>query len=115
GRWAARCTSVILDPSRQSARVARFPRPCAPDVRAVTTFVLRYADLVWDFRTYSDTLLPHLSGPGIRSSPRPRQSMSTDEEHVAHPRLYGAPAYARPPSSVVTTPLPLDPDDLPIA
>jgi hypothetical protein len=41
--------------------------------------------------------------------------MSTEEEHVAHPRLYGAPAYARPPSAVAPTPLPLDPDDLPIA
>jgi len=41
--------------------------------------------------------------------------MSIDEEHVAHPRLYGAPAYARPPSTVAPTLLPLDPDDLPIA
>ncbi len=41
--------------------------------------------------------------------------MSIDDEHVAHPRLYGAPAYARPPATVAPTPLPLDPDDLPIA
>ncbi|HEX7949989.1 MAG TPA: hypothetical protein VF494_06550 [Candidatus Limnocylindrales bacterium] len=41
--------------------------------------------------------------------------MSSEEEHVAHPRLYGAPAYARPPLSIAPTPLPLDPDDLPIA
>jgi hypothetical protein len=41
--------------------------------------------------------------------------MSIDEEHVAHPRLYGAPAYARPPLAVAPTPLPLDPDDLPLA
>ena len=41
--------------------------------------------------------------------------MYHDEEHVAHPRLYGAPAYARPPAQVAPTPLPLDPDDLPIA
>jgi hypothetical protein len=41
--------------------------------------------------------------------------MSIDEERIAHPRLYGAPAYARPPSSVASTTLPLDPDDLPIA
>lgn len=41
--------------------------------------------------------------------------MAIDEEHVAHPRLYGAPAYARPPAAVAPTPLPLDPDDLPIA
>ena len=41
--------------------------------------------------------------------------MSAEDEHVAHPRLYGAPAYARPPSSIPPTALPLDPDDLPIA
>jgi len=41
--------------------------------------------------------------------------MYLDEEHVAHPRLYGAPAYARPPAHVTPTALPLDPDDLPIA
>lgn len=41
--------------------------------------------------------------------------MPADEEHVAHPRLFGAPAYARPPLSVTPTALPPDPDDLPIA
>ena len=41
--------------------------------------------------------------------------MSIEDEHVAHPHLYGAPAYARPPSAVAPTRLPLDPDDLPIA
>jgi hypothetical protein len=41
--------------------------------------------------------------------------MSFEEEHVAHPRLYGAPAYARPPLHVPTTAKPIDPDDLPIA
>jgi hypothetical protein len=41
--------------------------------------------------------------------------MSVELEHVAHPRLYGAPAYARPPLSVTPTALPIDPDDLPIA
>jgi hypothetical protein len=41
--------------------------------------------------------------------------MSLDDEHVAHPRLYGAPAYARPRTAVASTPLPLDPDDLPLA
>jgi hypothetical protein len=41
--------------------------------------------------------------------------MSVEEEHVAHPQLYGAPAYARPPCAVAPTPLPLGPDDLPIA
>lgn len=37
-----------------------------------------------------------------------------DEMHVAHPRLYGAPAYARPPVAVTQTTLPPDPDDLPL-
>ena len=41
--------------------------------------------------------------------------MYPEDEHVAHPRLYGAPAYARPPQRIATTALPLDPDDLPIA
>ena len=41
--------------------------------------------------------------------------MSVDEEHIAHPRLYGAPAYARPRSAVAPTLMPADPDDLPLA
>jgi hypothetical protein len=40
--------------------------------------------------------------------------VSIDEQHVALPRLYGAPAYARPPRSVATLDRPFDPDDLPI-
>lgn len=40
--------------------------------------------------------------------------MSIDEQHVALPRLYGAPAYARPPSTAPTALRPFDPDDLPI-
>lgn len=41
--------------------------------------------------------------------------MSIDEQHVALPKLLGAPAYARPPRSVPDTPRPLDADDLPIS
>jgi len=41
--------------------------------------------------------------------------MYPEEEHVALPRLVGAPAYARPPLRITPTALPLDPDDLPIA
>ena len=37
-----------------------------------------------------------------------------DEQHVALPKLYGAPAYARPAPVVAITPRPFDPDDLPI-
>ena len=40
--------------------------------------------------------------------------MAIDEQHVALPKLYGAPAYARPPRPAEETPKPFDPDDLPI-
>ncbi len=42
--------------------------------------------------------------------------MSIDEQqqHVALPRLYGQPAYARPPRAFVATERPPDPDDLPL-
>ena len=40
--------------------------------------------------------------------------MAIDEQHVALPRLYGAPAYARPSRPVVVSARPFDPDDLPI-
>lgn len=42
--------------------------------------------------------------------------MSIDEytQHVALPKLYGAPAYARPAVAVAHTPRPVNPDDLPI-
>jgi hypothetical protein len=40
--------------------------------------------------------------------------VSIDEQHVALPKLYGAPAYARPPAPVAVTPRPFDPDDLPL-
>jgi hypothetical protein len=40
--------------------------------------------------------------------------VSTDEQHVALPQLYGAPAYARPTVAVPATERPFDPDELPI-
>jgi hypothetical protein len=41
--------------------------------------------------------------------------LAIDEQHVALPKLYGAPAYARPPRPVTDTiDRPFDPDDLPI-
>jgi hypothetical protein len=40
--------------------------------------------------------------------------VSIDEQHVALPRLFGAPAYARPPRMTATADRPFDPDDLPI-
>jgi hypothetical protein len=36
------------------------------------------------------------------------------QQHVALPKLYGAPAYARPAAPVAHNPRPFDPDDLPI-
>jgi hypothetical protein len=40
--------------------------------------------------------------------------VAIDEQHVALPKLYGAPAYARPPRPAPEVQRPLDPDDLPI-
>jgi hypothetical protein len=40
--------------------------------------------------------------------------VSTDEPHVALPKLYGAPAYARPPVAARPVPRPFDPDQLPL-
>ncbi len=40
--------------------------------------------------------------------------MAMDEQHVALPKLYGAPAYARPVAPVAVAERPFDPDDLPI-
>jgi len=37
------------------------------------------------------------------------------DPYFAFPKLYGAPAYARPPRAVPEPELPLNPDDLPIA
>jgi hypothetical protein len=38
-----------------------------------------------------------------------------EQQHVALPTLYGAPAYARPPLRVPESERPFDPDELPIA
>ena len=41
--------------------------------------------------------------------------MSIEDQHVALPKLYGAPAYARPPAiATPVTPRPFDLDELPI-
>lgn len=40
--------------------------------------------------------------------------MSSEEHHVALPKLYGAPAYARPSKPTELLERPFDPDDLPI-
>jgi hypothetical protein len=41
--------------------------------------------------------------------------VAIEDQHVALPKLYGAPAYARPPRAVEDSPRPFDPDDLPIS
>jgi hypothetical protein len=40
--------------------------------------------------------------------------VSSEEQHVALPKLYGAPAYARPPRPAEEQPKPFDPDELPL-
>ena len=40
--------------------------------------------------------------------------MAIDEQHIALPKLFGAPAYARPARVAAGSPRPFDPDDLPI-
>ena len=40
--------------------------------------------------------------------------MAIDEQHIALPKLFGAPAYARPATVAEIAPRPFDPDDLPI-
>jgi hypothetical protein len=37
-----------------------------------------------------------------------------EKQHVALPKLYGQPAYARPPRQAGVSPRPFDPDDLPL-
>jgi hypothetical protein len=44
----------------------------------------------------------------------PGRVTNNDPHHVALPKLYGAPAYARPSAPVDGTDRPFDPDDLPI-
>ena len=40
--------------------------------------------------------------------------MATDEHHIALPKLYGSPAYARPTSGPTGVTRPFDPDELPL-
>jgi len=40
--------------------------------------------------------------------------VSLDERELALPKLYGAPAYARPPTAAAVVERPFDPDELPI-
>jgi hypothetical protein len=51
---------------------------------------------------------------GLPAAHARTQFVAIDEHHVALPKLYGAPAYARPAPVVEETARPFDPDDLPI-
>jgi hypothetical protein len=54
--------------------------------------------------------------PGIRIHAGQPEDLRVgiDQRHVALPKLYGAPAYARPPLAVAPGPRPFDPDALPL-
>jgi|GEM_PF-938898 hypothetical protein len=54
-----------------------------------------------------------IRGSGIRPSIG-ESIVAIEEQHVALPKLYGAPAYARPLRIVPDAERPFDPDDLPI-
>jgi hypothetical protein len=54
-----------------------------------------------------------IRGSGIRPSIG-ESILAIEEQHVALPKLYGAPAYARPLRIVPDVERPFDPDDLPI-
>src|SRR3954451_8136412 len=71
----------------------------------------------WPFRTiprYCRLDIIQSSGDFRRRLHRGFVTVAIDEQHVALPKLYGAPAYARPPRPSAETPKPFDPDDLPI-
>jgi hypothetical protein len=63
---------------------------------------------------YSAVLSARYHPVVVSSRTKPRIFVAIDEPHVALPKLYGAPAYARPTPKVEPTPRPVDPDDLPI-
>ena len=70
-----------------------------------------------DFRALSQyawlaLLMMRLGYPA--ASPTTEVRVATDEQHIALPKLYGAPAYARPPSVPTGVIRPFDPDELPL-
>ena len=70
-----------------------------------------------DFRALSQyawrALLTMRSGYPV-ASPTTEVRVATDEQHIALPKLYGAPAYARPPTVQTGVIRPFDPDELPL-
>ena len=82
----------------------------------IVTAQLRHIVHSYSHSRYKGTLPRyHLGG---RVSARPSLGshfyVAIDEQHVALPKLYGAPAYARPPRPAAVADRPFDPDDLPI-
>jgi hypothetical protein len=70
---------------------------------------------IWAIRTIPRyPRLDIIPSSGIRRGHRGLINVAIDEQHVALPKLYGAPAYARPPRPAAEVRRPLDPDDLPI-
>jgi len=66
---------------------------------------------------YHSTVPSHRYHPLVGSSDADIEEafiVAIDEQHVALPKLYGAPAYARPPRPAEDVARPFDPDDLPI-
>jgi hypothetical protein len=66
--------------------------------------------------SYHSTVLSTRYHPVDRVSDHTTEDsfVALDEQHIALPQLYGAPAYARPTVVVDVTERPFDPDDLPI-
>ena len=61
------------------------------------------------------TIRPVSAGRHVPGEPSTEvRNLSIDQPHVALPKLYGAPAYARPAAPVAAAPRPFDPDELPI-
>lgn len=63
---------------------------------------------------YSPVIIPGWRGYPARPNRCRGPRVSIDERPVALPKLYGAPAYARPPAPVSPSPRPFDPDQLPL-
>ena len=68
-------------------------------------------------RRYPARAIIKTASVNAEPSRRGRTSLpvAIEDQHVALPKLYGAPAYARPPRAVEDSPRPFDPDDLPIS
>ena len=94
----------------------------ARDCASTHHFADMPASGLWSIRTIPQYSLVDIIGlvgypaePSTHPSPHRGSDLAIDEQHVALPKLYGAPAYARPPRLVPgDVEKPFDPDDLPI-